>query len=173
MVVLAYLLDTARVNAQTIWSLVTNKNPRGTNSLQFGYDIALALILPQIENRPLIGLQGPVQRKMSFMLKRPVGKFGAVALQPPPAAGGAAAVVAGAAAAARNAVRSMTSFARYGEKEKRCHFCYIGLPSEGHKIEKNSITKIKTLCGSCGQPCCKKHYTIICSECQDLFTPRQ
>ena len=70
----AYLLDTARVNAQTIWSLnqkpKTKKDPRQTNSFEFGIKLARALVLPHVERRPLNGLQIPIQLKMSMFLKR-------------------------------------------------------------------------------------------------------
>ena len=74
-VALAYILDTIRVNSQTIWSLATNQDPRKTNSYIFGILLARALLMPLIENRPIVGLQGAIQQKMSFMLKRPVGRL--------------------------------------------------------------------------------------------------
>ena len=177
-VIFAYILDTIRVNVQTIWSLATNQEPRYTNSFVFGIQLALALLLPLIENRPLVGLQGPIQCKMSFMLKRPVGRFGYDPGQPAIAAAGAAAAagtaaVQGAAAATR---RSLTRFRQQLEKDerpKRCTLCYNAIPSVGHKEEKEKVGKVKTLFGSCGNPCCQRHHNILCTDCSAFFVAQQ
>ena len=75
--------------------------------------------MPLIENRPIVGLQGAIQRKMSFMLKRPVGRFGYDPGQPIVAAAEAAAATGataaqGAAAAAR---RTLTRFRQQLDKD--------------------------------------------------------
>jgi len=46
-----YILDTARVNAQTIYSLANNLDPRKCVSVSFGWNLVKALCTPQIERR--------------------------------------------------------------------------------------------------------------------------
>ena len=173
MVSFAYILDTIRINSQTICSLAKDLEPRKTNSFDYGIELSRALAMPSIESRPLNGLQSREQRKMAFILQRAVGRFGVEAGRPVVvAAAGAAAAMQGAAAAARNAARSMTQFAQQAEREGRFVLCLHALPSEGHKQEKNKLGRIKTCCGTCGNHVCKKHFNIICEECSALFMPR-
>ena len=56
-----YLLDTARINAQTIWSLNNNIDPRKSDSYEFGMRVARSLIIPSILARPLIGLSSTIR----------------------------------------------------------------------------------------------------------------
>ena len=59
-VVFYYLLDCSRVNSQTVWSLAMDKNPRETNSYDFGKALAKSLYLPAIQERSVQGLQPTV-----------------------------------------------------------------------------------------------------------------
>ena len=61
MVAFYYLLDTARINAQTIWSLNHGLNPRKTNSYEFGMKVAKALFMPMIMTRPVVGLSSKIR----------------------------------------------------------------------------------------------------------------
>ena len=163
-VTLCYQLDTGRVNSQTTWSLANGIDPRSSDSFDFGIEQARGLVLPHIENRPLIGLQGRILLKMSFMLNRPVGRFGAqggIA----GAAGAAVTAVQSATAAARDAVRSMTKHAQHSDKRKRCRLCFNQDPKQASLVQ--------TCCGSCGEHCCKSHHVILCTECANLFAPSQ
>ena len=47
----AYMLDTMRVNAQTIHSLNGGIDPRKRKSFRFGWDLILSLVVPFIKNR--------------------------------------------------------------------------------------------------------------------------
>ena len=67
-----YMLDTTRVNAQTIYCLVMGIEPRLSNSFEFCMRLVRALIIPHIENRPLIGLHNSVLRKMTMTLGKEV-----------------------------------------------------------------------------------------------------
>ena len=71
-VVLFYILDTIRVNSQTIYCLVIGIEPRDSNSFDFGMKLAKALIIPHIENRPLIGLGRSILSKMTMTLGKDV-----------------------------------------------------------------------------------------------------
>ena len=61
MVGFSYLLDTARINAQTIWSLNNGLDPRRANSCNFGINVAKALIMPMIVTRPMDGINERVK----------------------------------------------------------------------------------------------------------------
>ena len=69
------MLDTGRVNGQTIYALNIGIDPRKCKSFEFGIGLARGLVLPLIESRPLTGLKIFIQRKMSFMLKSLLEKF--------------------------------------------------------------------------------------------------
>ena len=47
----AYILDTARVNSQTLYSLTCNKNPRKVVSLKYGWNLVRALCTLHIKRR--------------------------------------------------------------------------------------------------------------------------
>ena len=189
-VLFTYILDTARVNAQTVWSLnqTPKKDPRKTDSFDFGIKLARALVLPQIERRSLNGLPIPIQLKMSMMLKRPVGRaaaavqVGAAAPADGAAPAGAAAQVDGAVALAGAVApagdqgarpnRAMAKHPQNSEKPQRCKMCYDALPSTGHKNAKDNLSRLKTCCGSCGATACKNHMVTICKDCSHLFVRR-
>ena len=68
----SYVLDTARVNAQSIFCLNNNINPRAksSNSSKFGWEIVLALVGPVIHLRKMqSNLRGDIRMKIDYMLK--------------------------------------------------------------------------------------------------------
>ena len=67
-VIFSYILDTPRVNAQTISALNRGWEPKSSKSYEFGLYLAKSLVMPLIERRPWTGLQAPTQAKMKFML---------------------------------------------------------------------------------------------------------
>ena len=141
------MLDTGRVNGQTIYALNIGIDPRKCKSFEFGIGLARGLVLPLIESRPLTGLKIFIQRKMSFMLKKPIGKIpggetGSLAT----AAGVSGAAIAGAASnlqgavvAAKDAVKSMTKYPMSLEVESRCQLCKIACQGADHKAKKDFL----------------------------------
>jgi hypothetical protein len=71
----SYIVDTARVNAQTLHSHVNNINPRKTNSFDFALQLAKQLIRPLIERRDITHLNVNIRAKI----------FQAIGQQPQPA----------------------------------------------------------------------------------------
>ena len=63
-----FILDTARVNAQTMLSTKERKDVRKTKSFDIGFDLAMSLVVPEIKRRPKIGLNKTVLRKMAAIL---------------------------------------------------------------------------------------------------------
>ena len=64
----AYVIDTARVNAGTLFSLKKNTDPRRLNSFLFGLDLARSLVLPLLQRRNRNGLQKNILKKMDMCL---------------------------------------------------------------------------------------------------------
>ena len=62
------ILDQSRVNAQTIWSLNKDVDPRTSNSLDFGLELAKTLVVPHIARRNKNGIQKPIVQKIIMFL---------------------------------------------------------------------------------------------------------
>ncbi len=71
-VALSFVLDTCRINASTIVAMNDNKDPRKVNSLDFEWQLSEALVMPFIQQHPLVGLNISTQRKMEIILGRPL-----------------------------------------------------------------------------------------------------
>ena len=69
MVAFCYILDTSRINAGTVFALNSNKVPKEINSFDFGWSLAIKLIIPLIQQRSLVGLQLPKKRKIKEVLQ--------------------------------------------------------------------------------------------------------
>lgn len=145
--VLAYMMDVARVNSQTIWSFNNDQNPRTSNSFLFGYELSKQLVLPLIERRavpPLVGIPISVQSKMSVMLGRPIHSIS-------------------------NPVPSPSGFP-YPSKvpEKRCCIdCVEEIMGSGRDVRKrkNALTRLSSQCQKCKRPVCPKHFVLVCNSC--------
>ena len=57
MVAFYFMLDTARVNSQTILALKEKKDARNTNSFEIGFGLVMSLVRPELERRSTKGLQ--------------------------------------------------------------------------------------------------------------------
>ena len=66
----SYILDTMRVNTQTIFSLNKGDDPRKTNSFEFCWELVLALVKPHFTSRREnnAGLSNSVSKKMNLIL---------------------------------------------------------------------------------------------------------
>ena len=58
-----FILDTARVIAQTMICLKERKDVRKTKSYDIGFDLAMSLVVPEIRRRPKVGLNKTVLGK--------------------------------------------------------------------------------------------------------------
>ena len=52
----SYVLDMARVNSSTTFALKHVKDPCKQNSFEYGYELLMKLVVPQIESRNLNGI---------------------------------------------------------------------------------------------------------------------
>ena len=183
--VLSYLLDTARVNAQTIYYLIMLLSPRKSNSFDFLLSLAEEMVRPHIESRPLKGLKDDEIRKMSFVLDRPINKKAATAsLESVPQLpdqnvstrarrkakrqlGPSAPIPTSSKALASEVVK----FESTGKK-RRCSDCLESIKGPGHKKAKDKLIQYKWQCCSCSKALCKKHSNIICDQCPKSFVKR-
>ena len=140
-----FLLDTGRVNAQTVYHLLRGENVRESDSFEFGKMLVKALITPLVERREALSqksLPKKILAKMSITLDRP--------LKGPEK---------------RDAPSSLGSFPSYLSKEEkqRCYMCKLdGKPN-------NKMGFVQTQCCACAKGACKDHHHILCKPCAKSF----
>ena len=66
---------------------------------------------------------------------------------------------------------SMTKHPMTIEKEKCCQLCKDECVGEDYKKAKDCVSKVKTCCGSRGNPVCPKHKVLLCQSCSRLYAP--
>ena len=66
--VCAYVLDTIRVNSQTIYAICQGKDPRSTDSINYGWELSMQLTKPHMERRATGGLTSHIQRSIDMMI---------------------------------------------------------------------------------------------------------
>ena len=139
MAAFAYILDTMRVNAQTLFSFKENINPRDMNSFSFGWELVLQLVKPHIISRKnsCNGLQSNIMKKISFFLNEP-----------------------------SNANENEGDFPKESDKRRHCHFCLENIKGPGYREKMKKLSKIKAQCEKCGRCSCKQHLIQSCIECE-------
>ena len=65
-----FILETTRVNAQTMLALHEKKDPRKTNSFEIGFDLVMSLVRPELERRPRFGLQKNIISKINLYVNQ-------------------------------------------------------------------------------------------------------
>ena len=147
-VVFFFILDTTRVNAQTIYYLVMGIEPRLSNSFEFAMKIVRALIIPHIENRPLVGLTRKILNKMTMTLGRDIKPH------------------------IPEVPKEMDNFPSQipNKVRKRCKMCASAIDSDGHRQTSDNLNRVTTQCCTCGNAICKDHYLLLCINCAQLFT---
>ena len=155
MTAFCFMLDTARVNSQSIWVLANDENGdvRKSNSYKFGMDLVKALIIPHIERRERREqdhqrLQKSTLYKMSLILGRDVKIR-----------------------KKREAPVQIENFESFVDKQdaKRCYMCRNALPTVGYTKAFNSLSKLQTQCTTCGKAVCRKHLMNVCQPCARSF----
>ena len=68
MAVFSYMLDTARVNVKTLWSLNKYLDISRTSSYDLCWNLAKVLALPHVQRRSLNGFASSVQLKIKMFL---------------------------------------------------------------------------------------------------------
>jgi hypothetical protein len=134
---IAYVLDTARVNAGTVWQMNKNENPRAIISFDFALELAMGLVKPHIQARPRNGLTKAIQKKIDFILET------------------------------NRQVQPIEDIQRYpgtGTK-RRCNPCLEQIAGPGNRERKNALAKQSKQCQSCAVAVCSAHTLSLCPEC--------
>ena len=144
MVAFYYLLDTARINAQTIWSLNNGLNPRKTNSYEFGMKVAKALFMPMIMTHPVVGLSSKI-RSLCHIVTGDARFLGS----------------------SPDIVGQSDSFdSAVSSNKTRCRQCLAEIHGKpGHKCKKNQLPRIKSTCQKCSSNFCRDHLVQLCHSC--------
>ena len=151
----SYLLDTTRVNVQTLVSVNLGKDPRKVNSFDFGHKLAMELITPYLYNRELTNVQQNIVLKMHLATSddRFLGHVMRVGDR------------------SQAAVEGLPFRGQLAKTGKRCGECMRDIYSTGHnKKDKrkkiNGLSKPTTRCEKCGLvKCNKKHLMKLCATC--------
>ena len=137
-----YLLDTARINAQTVWSLNNGLNPRTSKSYEFGMMIAKSLILPMVMTRSLNGLSGKI-RSLCYAVT------------------GNARFLTGS-----EDSKSDEFISALSPSATRCRQCLADIRGKpGYSASRDKFPKIKSRCQKCSVNLCRNHLIQLCREC--------
>ena len=109
----SYVLDTCRVNASTIYAMNNDLQPRNIKSVDFGFELAMSLIRPHIEQRSLIGINSSVVRKIEMVLGKKISS--------------------------KHVKTSSGFFPHQSEKRRRCDACISKIKGEGAKEKKTKF----------------------------------
>lgn len=137
----SYILDTIRVNSQTIYSLNNGMDPRKVNSFKFGWELAKELVKPFIELRrnETKNLKSHILKKINYILGEPV--------------------------IAANSTAQKDILPKQPQVKKRCHFCIENIKGPGYNEMRDKLAKKNIQCQKCGRVICNDHSIIVCNEC--------
>ena len=122
MVALAYILDMARVNSDTMYALNSDIDPCNVRSFEFAFDLVRALLKPQIELRNQHNLKWITRNKIQMIIGKTARPSPLNELGPP-----------------------------ISEKRMRCHMCMLEIVVKGKRVNKDHVNSLKSLCQLCGK----------------------
>ena len=135
MTVFYYILDTIRVNSQTIHTMLGGGNPGKIQSIDVGFDLVMSLTKPHMERRPLYGLQSNIIKKIQLYLPT---------ARPPPEAN--------------------RDFLPSKGDSRKCKTCVEEVHGPGYTENTNKIARNFSQCQKCGEPYCPKHMVRVCAK---------
>ena len=149
----SYVLDTTRVNAQTICALNTGKNARDIDSFEFGKNFAMELVKPHIRNRDISRMNQTILVKMLAFTQDNRYLRAILRMHEPPSPSD-----------------KPPHHGQSSSNQKRCDECIrsIEMNMVTGKIRNKAIgnlTKLSSICEQCGNVRCKKHLLKICNSC--------
>ena len=153
--VFSYIMDTTRVNCQTLVSLNNGKNPKEIRSFDFGHRLAMSLINPHLYSKELTGIKQTTLLKMHLATSD--DRFLRHVMR------------------VCNPEKSLIDALPYRDRDvrtgKRCGECMRAVYSSGHsskdkRTKIHSLSTVKTRCERCGLfKCNKKHMVKLCLKC--------
>jgi len=150
----AYILDVCRVNASTVLALNKKIDPRKQDSYNFGTDLALSLIRPHIQRRPLAGLQKNIKNKMFLLL-------GQSEAESRPSQGRQIrdTFMAGLQDDIHPKKRSAQS------SRSRCVSCVNEIIGPEYRKKLQSLSRNRNQCQICEESMCTNHTVQMCKQC--------
>uniref|UniRef100_A0A2P2I3U3 PiggyBac transposable element-derived protein 3 n=1 Tax=Hirondellea gigas TaxID=1518452 RepID=A0A2P2I3U3_9CRUS len=137
----SYMLDTMRVNAQTIFSMNNGVHPQKTKSFEFGMEIVKSLITPHlITRKSLPGMRRSTISKINLFLNVP----DVVVVQKS---------------------EPGQHYPINSDKPRRCSTCLDNIRGQGYTAKVQALARGIKQCTSCGNAVCKRHYEQICPNC--------
>ena len=120
-----YILDTARVNASTVFALNFDLSATDVNAFEIRWSLAESLGLTLARQRSTVGLSSKTQLKLSFLVGNQQTEQASPEASDEPTP----------------------------RKKQRCHSCLQELVGkQSYKEEKSRLTKIKSTCRSAASP---------------------
>ena len=142
----AFILDVCRVNASTVLAINKKIDPNHQNSYDFGMDLALSLIRPHVERRPLTGLQRNIKKKMSLLLGKDIELE---AFQEH----------------SRPDCSMIVLNPKKNDRISRCTQCLKETAGPGYRQKVHNMSKSRNQCQICTQATCSNHTAQMCMEC--------
>ena len=136
--VFAYMLDTMRINSQTLFCLNNDSDPRKLSSFKFCWDVVIELVTPLIlARKENLHLTAKTRAKIRLMLNDPVSD--AAPLQ---------------------------SFPMKAEKKKRCGTCIKETYGDNYTAKRAKVCEVINQCTNCADPMCRNHVGAhLCYKC--------
>jgi len=131
----SYMMDTARVNAQCLFALKTEINPRQTSSFLFGFEVVKSLVIPHIMRRKTETLSSAVKAKIAVVLED------------------------------SDKPEDVSATPVHHAKRKRCQECVEGIRGSQYKIKRAKLSKISGSCAKCESAMCRSHTVSVCTHC--------
>ena len=154
--VFSYLMDTTRVNIQTLTSLNKNIHPKKVNSFNFGEKLAMDLISPHLYERDLTGVPRTILLKMHLATGNDdfLRHFAGVSFP-------------------QASAEILPYQGELATKGKRCGPCMREVYTSNCRDKRkkiNNLNKPNTKCERCGLVrCSKKHLHKICDSTCSAF----
>ena len=135
---LNYMLDTTRVNSQTIHSLNNGIEVRSRDSFEFGWSLVKELVLPHMKIRSeKPGLQRDLKLRMQTFLDLPVP----------------------------DSADLPELFDSKTTNRRRCAECLSEIQGKNMKKNKEKLARMESQCQMCKKCICKKHTINACQDC--------
>ena len=134
----SYMLDTARVNATTLFCLATGLSLKKSDSFLIGMDLVSYLCLPQMQARSRAVLSAALCAKMD--------EFLGLTVKPP-------------------LKQAIPPFESRCDMRRKCYGCIKAGHGVGYNKNKDGAKKVQTQCQSCKVPCCDGHSVLQCESC--------
>ena len=135
--VFRYVIDMTRVYSSTTFALQNKYDLCKQDSFEYCYTLLYQLVKLFIQSQSLNGLTTFVRRKIELV----IGK--------------------------RQKVEGEAAGPPLAEDEGRCHVCISNLGEVEHKLKKNQMYRVKTLCRICKKHTCKDHLIATCEICRE------